>query len=209
MKNPAGIEIHEDKVYTTQHGNHNICIYSANGEFRQTVGEKGCKELQFNQPHGIAIDAERYRIYVCEQENNRVQILKLNDLAFHSFISDLARPKDVKIRNKNIFVMDDGSPCIHVYNEYHVQLRQLITYGEDAIQVVRSYHFTIDQGSNFLFTDDSGCVSIFTKEGKFVHKIGKKGEGLGELTSPRGIAIDAEGRVIVASRNPKHCIQFF
>ena len=50
---------------------------------------------------------------------------------------------------------------------------------------------------------------IFSKEGKEIYKFGKEGKRPGCFIEPRGIALDSEGRIIVASQNPDHCIQFF
>ena len=44
----------------------------------------------------------------------------------------------------------------------------------------------------------------FTRDGKFVRIIGgKKGSGPGELQIPHGVAIDAQGRIIVADSDNK------
>jgi len=52
-------------------------------------------------------------------------------------------------------------------------------------------------------------VVHFTKEGRFVQSIGgKKGSGPGELQLPHGVAIDRQGRVIVADSDNKRLSLF-
>lgn len=41
------------------------------------------------------------------------------------------------------------------------------------------------------------CIFMFTKNGKFIKKIGEKGEGPGQFKGPSGITIDLYGRVYV------------
>ena len=64
--------------------------------------------------------------------------------------------------------------------------------------------------SNQLYVVDSqnGRVQIFSPTGQFAGKFGSEGSGVGQLSSPSGLAIAADGSVFVAdSRN--HRIQVF
>ena len=210
IRKPFSIAIHDNRVYSTQYELHTLCTHTTAGEYFVSIGSMGNQKLQFNHPLGICIDSRRNFIYVCDGGNNRVQVLNLLDLTFHSFITGLSLPKDIKLFNRELFVLDRNNPCIHVYNGDHLLLRELISYGDARSQILKSYHFVIDQNSNFLFTDRvAGWVSIFTKEGDLIHTFGREGEGIGEFVKPKGIVVDSEGRIIIASSNPNHCIQFF
>ena len=61
--------------------------------------------------------------------------------------------------------------------------------------------------SGDIFVSDgyeNSRIVHFTKDGKFVKIVGgKKGNGPGELQLPHGVAIDAQGRIIVADSNNK------
>ena len=52
-------------------------------------------------------------------------------------------------------------------------------------------------------------VLIFSNRGELIHKFGKKGGDRGEFLEAKGIALDSEDRIIVASEDPNHCIQLF
>ena len=52
-------------------------------------------------------------------------------------------------------------------------------------------------------------VLIFSDRGHLLHKFGRRGEGRGDLISPTGISLDRGDKIIVVSRNPKHCIQIY
>ena len=147
-------------------------------------------------------------IYICDLNNNRIQCLKL-DLTFNSFIPNNNKPFDIKLTPQNIVILTLGSPCIQFFDYSHQLIRELITRGEGN-QVIRPCYFCLDRYFNILLTDFSAhSVMIFSNRGELLHKLGKRGEGRGDLISPTGIATYGEDRIIVVSLNPKHCIQIF
>ena len=210
MKYPAGICFNNDQVFVTQFLGFCVNIYSTNGEYVTSVGSRGDKKLEFNSPLGIEFSEYTNSIYICDRNNNRIQILNL-DLTFNSFITGLIDPTDIKVNEEEIFILDRKNPCLHVYNYEHQLIREFISFGYFSYEVFKSNHFCMDRRGNILMTDRSACrVLIFsTKDGKLIQKFGKKGDNPGEFKSPRGIAIDSDNKVIVISSNPDHCIQIF
>ena len=209
MDSPAGICFNDDEVYVTQFASNSINIYTANGDFKKSLGSEGRNQLEFRGPFGACTSDYNNRVYICERSNNRIQVLN-TDLTFNSFITGLFQPKDVKVTREEIFVLDRNSPCLHVYSYKHELLKGIISYGRHGCQISNSAQFTVDRYSNILICDYSFCcVHIFSRDGELFHSFGKRGTGAGEFTDPTGVAIDSKGRIIVASRNPEHCIQFF
>lgn len=207
MNFPSGISFYGDKIYVTQFSGHALNVYSLKTNFIITVGKRGDKELQFSFPLGIEISQNR--IYICDRNNNRVQILNI-DLSFNRFLTQFDYPLDVKVVKEEIFILDKKNPCLHVYNFEHQLVREFISFGYLSYQVYNTSHFCIDSSSNILMTDRTACcVLVFSKDGKLIQKFGKKGDNAGEFQSPRGIAIDSQGRIVVVSSNPDNCIQFF
>ena len=204
MAGPFGICIKENKVYVTQYVGCCMNIYSTKGDMIGSVGEKGNKELEFDSPLGLDVSTEMNRIYIAELKNNRVQCLNL-DLTFNSFIEDTFGAIGVKLTSFDIVVLCLKSPSISLYNYAHQSIRHMVTRGEGC-QVVLPFCLCLDAAYNILISDlKSHCVCVFSHDGVLIHKFGKEGE----LITPRGIAIDSEGRIIVATENPEHCIQMF
>ena len=204
MAGPSGICIKENKVYVTQYMACCMNIYSTKGDMIGSVGKKGNKELEFDSPAGLDVSTEMNRIYIAEHENYRVQCLNL-DLTFNSFIKDIFGAWAVKLTSFDIVVLSYISPCISLYNYAHQSIRHMITQGEGC-QVVNPNYICLDAAYNILISDyESDCVCVFSHDGVLIHKFGKKGE----LITPMGIAINSEGRIIVATENPEHCIQMF
>ena len=210
MNGPSGICIFQDKVYVTQSKGNNLNIYSREYKLLSSVGKEGSGELELNRPAGITVSSEWSRIYICEYDNNRVQCLNL-DLTFNSFIPDIFRAKDAKVTAEEIVVLCLGNPCIKIYNASHQLSRQMISKGMDNInQMKHPYCFLLDSNSKILITDsERHCISIFSSSGELIHEFGKEGEEKGEFVQPRGITMDSEGRIVVISSNPNHCIQLF
>ena len=204
MDGPSHICIKENKVCVTQYVGCCMNIYSTKGDMIGSVGKKGNKELEFDKPVGLDVSTEMNRIYIAEQENHRVQCLNL-DLTFNSFIEDIFGACDVKLTSFDIVVLSYINPCISLYNYAHQSIRHMVAHGEGC-QVVEPDCICLDAAYNILISDlKSDCVCVFSHDGVLIHKFGKEGE----LIEPRGIAIDSEGRIIVATENPEHCIQMF
>ena len=203
MDGPVGICIKHKKVYVTQHNPHCLNVYSTEGKFLKSVGVKGKKELEFDGPRGLNISTDKDRIYIAEYENDRVQCLNLN-LNFDSFINVFGA-LDVKLTSNEIVVLSCRNPCVSLYTYSHQLIREMIPKGEGNPSFL-----ILDKSLNILITDfKNHCVSIFSFGGELIHRFGKEGEKRGELLEPTGIAIDVEGRILVASENPEHCIQIF
>ena len=205
MNSPHGICINLKRVYVTQFIIANsLTVYSTEGKFIESVGREGSEELEFYCPTGVAVSTVNNLIYICDYRNNCIQCLSLN-LTFNSFIPKVTLPRDIKLTPQDIVVLTDGNPCIRFYDYSHQLIREIITRGE-GIQVVNPRYFCLDREFNILMTDFSaGSVMIFSDRGQLLYKLGKSGEGRGDIISPTGIATDREGRIIVVSENPKYC----
>ena len=208
MNTPSSICICLNRIYVTHYGTNSLTVYSIGGKYIQSVGREGSKELEFIHPKGVAVSTVNNLIYICDCWNYRVQCLNLN-FTFNSFIPKINYPRDIKLTPQNIVVLTDGNPCIQFYDYSHQLIREIVTQGEGN-QVIKPLYFCLDREFNIIVTDFSAdTVLIFSHRGQLLYKLGKRGKGRGDFISPTGIATDREGRIIVVSENPEHCIQIF
>ena len=208
MIHPVGICFCNNQVYVTQYASNTCNVYTSAGDYTRSFGRKGVKELEFNGPARLCFSESWSLMYICERNNNRVQVLN-SDLSFNSFIAGLSEPTDINVTSSEVYILDNNNPCLHVYNSKHQLVWELISFGKGC-QVISSFHFCVDNNSNILFTDTTACcVVVFNKKGELIHRFGRKGMCTGEFVDPRGIVIDSKQRVIVVSQNTKHCVQFF
>jgi len=77
----------DGRIIASEGGMHRIQIFSPNGQFLHSFGEKGRGPGQLNRPSGIVVD-DQNRILVVESENNRISIFSSNGNYLSSFGSE-------------------------------------------------------------------------------------------------------------------------
>ena len=209
MHGPCGICFSENKVYVAQDRSNCLNVYSIEGRLLHSVGVKGEKELEFDVPCGLEVSLLRTNlIYVCDNKNDRIQCLNF-DLTFNSFIFHICGPRDIKLAQNEIVVLNGGYHCVILFNYSHQFVREMIRCGEGT-PLTRPLFFCLDEQNNILMTDYlSHCVAIFSIRGELIHKFGKEGGNKGEFILPKGIALNYDNKIIVLSSNPTNCIQLF
>ena len=210
MNSPRGICITRDRVYVTQCSGHCVNMYELEGKLIHGVGINGSAEAQFINPHGLAVSDRNNNVYVCDCNNNRVQIFT-EDLRFHSMlgIGVFNYPRDIKVTRERVLVLDQSNPCLFVFDSNHVLISRLITRGNGK-QINNPNCFDIDREYNVIMSDYSlHCVYVFSRDGVQIHKFGKNGQGIGEFIYPWGIALDSSGRIIVVCQKDMGRLQFF
>ena len=202
MYRPRGVAILGDRILITQDSN---CIlnYQLNGKFISRLGTEGRGKLEFDFPFGLTIDESNGDIYICDSDNNRVQILN-KDFSFKAQFgnNELIHPRDVKLSKEYIYILDESNPCLHLFNYNYILQKSVITRGE-GMDVVNPYFFFIDKTDNILITDrDYNSVIVFTSKFQLLHKIPVS-------NLPTGVTVDNQGRVIVVCQADKDCLQIF
>ena len=198
MSYPTGLLIRGNKVFVSH--DHCILVYELDGKFVSRIGSEGSGELQFNCPWGLSTDESNNDIYICDYNNNRIQII--SDLQYKSqFGQDtLYHPSDIKLYKYTIFVLDESNPCLHIYNKDLVLQKSVVTRGRGQ-QVSFPHFFFIDKFGYILITDrNSNSILVLNSEFEFIHKI--------SVTKPKGITLDEEDRIIVTCLVSK-CLQIF
>ena len=199
---PKGVAICGDRILITQDYN---CIlnYQLNGKFISRIGREGRGELEFSHLFSLTIDESNGDIYICDRNNNRIQILN-NDLSFKfQFGNDtLKDPCDVKLSKEYIYVLDTSNPCFHLFNYDHLLQKSVISRGK-GMEVIYPLFFFIDQTDNILISDHiSSSIHIFNTEFQLIHKISVS-------NNPTGVTVDKQGRAIVVCQAVKNCLQIF
>ena len=210
MSNPIGICVFQNTVFVTQRIGDCVNMYELEGKLMKSVGSNGNGEAQFNGPHGIDVSDRNHNIYVCDYNNNRVQILT-EELKYHSMlgIGLFTNPRDIKVTRDRVLVLDESDPCMFIFNSEHLIINRIITRGSGK-QTSSPFSFDIDRDYNIMMSDYSNdCVYVFNKEGEQIHKFGKQGQGIGEFYGAWGIVLDNTGRIIVVCRKDTNCLQFF
>lgn len=208
MNSPIGIAIYEDKVFISQHADHSVQIYTLEGAFIQQFGSYGTGEDNFYHPVAIAVSHLNGDIYVCDYYNNRIGIFS-RDLKHKSLLGVklLSTPRDIKLTRQGVYVLDNGNPCVHIFDYKNTLLRSIINKNGAMYKIGNAFHFFVDLACNIIMSDySSHCINIFNKTGDFVHQIGKD---CNTLYRPQGVFVDSLGRLIVVNSHNSACLQIF
>ena len=204
---PRGLTVSGDKILISNGEsltkfNHYILIYQMNGEFLSKIGKYGQGETEFKYPCGLACNELNGDIYICDSNNNRIQILS-KELQFKSQFgaNSLKQPVDVKLSKEFIYILDTSNPCIHLY-DYNLILQKSVISRRERVQVGNPSCFFIDD-SNFILISMyySNSIHIFNPDFELIHKI--------TTHHPMGVVVDKKGSVIVVCQADRDCLQFF
>ena len=203
MKKPIGICIssYHNRVFVTQFDCNAVYSYKLDGTYVKRVGGYGDGEAEFDQPYGLDVD-EYCHVYVCDRLNNRVQVftkkLKFQFIVHHR---NLDQPIDIKVRDEDLFVLDEGDKCVKVFTTEGVYMYQMIRSGLGG-RIREPYAFDIDRKGKIYISDcEKHCIQVFDENGRYKYQIGEKGNGLGEFHYPTGVAIKGRQLITVCQRD--------
>ncbi|KAI6649028.1 PEP-CTERM domain protein [Oopsacas minuta] len=202
MNKPRYISIFEEIVLISQ-SNNCILNYRLDGKYISRFGEYGEGKMEFNVPSGLAFNELNEDIYICDYSNDRIQIITKEFLFKSQFGKcTLKQPRDVKLSEEYIYVLDSSNPCIHIFDHNHILQSSGISLGP-GMQVINPLYFWLDCSNNILISDyQSNFVVIFNPQFDYMHKIQVS-------ASPMGITLDSQDRMIVVCQAENNCLQIF
>ena len=210
LQSPYGIAVTEDNVFVTDTNLDALFQFSKKDyKLVRRTGTEGDGEGKLNDPYGLCIDYNG-DVYVADCSNHRVSVFS-KDLNFlkHLFTQQLRDPRDVKLTQNSVVVLDWSPNCIHFFSRSGALLRSCVTQGEDGM-LFDPYFFCLDPAGNILITD---ClrhnIKILSPSGQLMHTIGKEGHGRGELYYPHGICLSQTGTIFVVSLSHNFGLQSF
>ena len=208
---PWGISIHNDNLYVSDGNSHKVFYFKLpDTKLIQQVGKYGTGNLEFKDPRQLFI-SQVGDVYVCDQSNNRIQVLN-SKLKFEMFFKhdSMTRPIDIKLTEKLMYVLSSvDNPCLHVFTLTGDKIRSILSRGE-SLQLIKPLFFCIDMNANIVVSDcDAHSIKIFTPEGEFLHRIGQQGHEEGMFINPTAISFTKEGRLICVSKNMNFGLQIF
>ena len=212
---PRGVALLSDNTVLVA-AEHCVKKFRMDGTFIASVGSRGSGKLQFNSPYAVAGDERGKKIYVCDTNNHRIQVLNF-DLSYHSSFGSCGTgpqqfntPEGIAIdSHQNVFVADFHNHRVQVFNsegrfQYLIKQR-----GAGMKELDGPVSVCIDRDDNVYVLEFSKCcVSIFSNKGDFIKSFGRKGNKAAEFRDSFGIAVDNSGCVYISERGNNR-IQIF
>ena len=161
MYYPRGLAIYEDRILITQRNN---CIlnYQLNGKFVSRIGRQGRGELENYNLFSLTIDESNGDIYICDYNNNRVQILNNDSLSnfslgkIHSnILVMLNSPKNTFMFLMNLILVSISTTIITFYRSVlylEVKEWKLFILGSSSLTKLRIFSFQIVALTLFIFS---------------------------------------------------------
>ena len=210
LNQPFGIAVTEDNVFVTDWDLHALLQFRKKDyKLMRRTGTRGRREGELNYPRGLCID-NNGDVYVADGDNHRVSVFS-KDLKFLNCLGteQLEYPRDVKVTQDSVVVLDWSPNCIHFFSRSGELLRSCVTQGEDGVVYCPNF-FCLDPAGNIPITDSNRhSIKILSPSGQLMHEIAKRGHGRGELYLPWGISITQSGTIFVISHNTNFCLQSF
>ena len=210
---PRGIAVNsKGMIAVTDYNGHCILTFDKEGKYLRKFGSEGKNAGQFCYPDGVTYLNDDH-ILVAEDVNHRIQQFNVHTgnsvKAFGKYGTgegELMNPEDV--------CMDgEGRVAVADYNNNRIQVftedgEAVFRFGEK----LRSPTGCIFHQKMFIVCDrGNDCLKIFDRSGKFLRKIGERGEGDGQLNSPWGLCVekcDDYHNILVCDCNNKRIVQF-
>ena len=212
FKTPTGVAVDsDDYIYISEYDGHRIQKFTASGEFLLSVGTKGSGHLQFDSPDGLGYNTTNGKLYVCEEVNDRVQILN-TDLTFHSSFGThgkgkghLGCPSGVSFDQEgNLYIAEDENHRVQVFTPNGEHVRIFGVHGSGQGRLAKSVDTAISStGVVYVaeMIDSLPCISMFNTLGECRGSFGRKGTIKGKFKDgATGITIGKDDNVIITDR---------
>lgn len=195
---PYGAVVAGHKLYVCDTELAAVVVADLAKHHMSTLAAEGEGELK--APLNMTADAEG-NLYVADAGRNQVVIFdnKENYSAAIGKIGEM-KPRDVAVGPDKIYVADLQRHCIRVFSKATREPLYDIPRGNDAtneaVQLQTPTNLALDSRGR-LYVADTGHfrVKVFDADGKFIHSVGEFGEGTGQFTRLKGIAVDRDNRL--------------
>jgi len=156
-------------LYVTISGIHWVYVYKENGEIKTWIGPNNpsIKEAEFNDPSGITVN-EQY-IFICDYENNRVQILLKNKnyLFYKQFgkkgkeNAEFMWPSSIYYWEDVVFVGDNVSVQLFTNESIFIQRLGHNDYGSDCGKFRLAWGICIICDCLYVSDTDNRRIQVF------------------------------------------------
>lgn len=191
---------------------HCVRFYSASGRQVGQFGELGTGPGQFTYPVAIAQDAAGF-VYVAEYGgNDRVQKFTSGGdfvLAFGSFgtgADQLQRPAGLAIHADRVYVADAVNNRVQVFTTAGAFCGSL---GRGAVSLRFPYDIALGPGPSLYVVEyGAGRLTRLDLDGALIGRYGSVGATTGQLRTPWGLAVTAEGIVRIADTGNRRLVEW-
>jgi len=215
---PIGIRTDDEgQVYIADSKNGRIQVFTPEGKFKKVIALAKTKDGFLSDPTDIAIDDDRNRCYIIDNDNHRVLIYskkgkyigKFGEMGF--LMADFFRyPYRVDIDSKgNYYVLEVINTRVQVFDDSSNFKLTLAEWGLDRGQFFRPQGLCIDNEDRVFISDNyTGVIQVLSTENAFIGAIGTESGEVLKLDTPSGMYVDENNRLYVVQML-KHTVSVY
>jgi peptidylamidoglycolate lyase len=222
---PHGLTIdHEDKIWLTDVGLHQVYQFDSDGNLLLTLGEadvSGSDATHFNRPTDVAVRADG-SFYVSDGYINSRIVRFAADGRYllewgnpGAAVGEFDVPHSLAVDAAgHVYVADRGNARVQIFDENG----RFLTSWQDSLQIGRPWAVRVDD-DRFVYVVDGGDqndwlpdrarILKLTPDGAIVDRFGAYGSQPGRFIWPHAIAIGSDGAVYIAEVGRGRRIQKF
>ena len=171
FQSPTGIAFtHDNRLLVVDKRNHRVQMFTLEGKFIKSVGQKGKGRLQFSSPIGITVHPSSRQVFIADTDNHRIQVLN-DDLTYsHEFGSKGSRNGQL---NTPVDVACDSHGNVYVADSLNDRV-QVFTSSGQFIDTISTHTSLLPRGiaidsMNTVYVSDGYTVSVFDSKSQFIH----------------------------------------
>jgi len=165
-------------------------------------GSQGSRPGEFNEPRGLAIDS-RGNIFVADSKNHRIQKLDPQGKSLLAWGTQGAEPGQFNDPSGIAVSKDD---IVYVADTWNHRIQKFDADGKFLLEWRDTTGFwgprgiAVSPDGQSIYLTDTGNKRVlrYDPQGTLLETWGSEGTKPGEFIEPVGVAVDAEGRVVVA-----------
>ena len=196
---PLGIAVNleQKKIYISDNYNHRVMMTDLDFNLIKSIGSKGTEKNKFLGPYDICLISNN--LYICDFNNNRIQIYSQN-LEFVKSIKLDYQPWKIKATD-SIICIESNSPCgINFYNLNDFTLLQNYDHGLCRISQVNS--------NLYEYCSNTKTIYCYDNRANVIDEIALNITNDSLTGVWDGLFIQFNGSILMTSDSKKKCIKF-
>ena len=200
FQHPRGIAVNSNGlIAVTDRNGHCILIFDKEGKYLRKFGCKEENSGQLNHPTGVTYLNDDH-ILVADELNHRIRQFNVHTGNFVKAFGKQGRGEGELVNPVGVCMDGEGRVAVADFYNNRIQVftrdgELVFTFGDSGSE--KLYHPTgcTFYQNMFIVSDAllSSCLKIFDRSGKFLCKIGEKGQGDEQLNLPWGLCVEKCG----------------
>ena len=195
---PYGVEAGNGRIFVCDLDLHGITIFDLRDQsfHRFVPGGRGALQAPVN----CSVDPETGFLYVADGRRSDVVVFDSTLTYVDHIKMELGRPGDVFVDGDTLWVSDMERGVVDVYEKSSRRWVRSIRGGERGTEGALTQPANIWVRGDRLYVSDFGSfrIKIYDRAGNHLQTVGSYGRKIGQFLRPKGVGVDAEGRIYVA-----------